>query len=303
MKVVFPPFLKKGSNITIVCPSGYLPEEKAVQAASVLTAWGYKVNPGATTRTEDHYFAGTDEERLRDLQQALDDPGTDAILMGRGGYGLSRIIDRLNFRKFRKHPKWIIGFSDITILHAHIFRQYKIATMHAPMCSAFATENVDQPYMKVYRNLLRGKPVRYKFSGHTQNVSGLAEGIVVGGNLCMLAHLTGSESALDTKGKILFIEDIGEHLYKIDRMLYTLKRSGQLAGLKGLICGDFSDIEDTTRPFGKNLYEIITAHVANLDIPVAFEVPCGHEKINYPLILGATYRFETTKKGTIIQQL
>ncbi|OJU78775.1 MAG: LD-carboxypeptidase [Bacteroidetes bacterium 47-18] len=303
MKVIIPPFLKKGSHITIVCASGYLPFEKSEQAARVLEEWGYKVTLGTTTRTENAYFSGTDEERLADLQRALDHPDTDAILMGRGGYGLSRIIDRLDFRKFKKRPKWILGFSDVTVLQAHIFSTLHIAAMHAPMCSAFAAEHLDQPHMKAYRNLLRGKQIRYRFPGHPRNIPGQAEGVLVGGNLCMLAHLTGSASALDTRGKILFIEDIGEHLYKVDRMLYTLKRSGQLAELKGLICGNFSDMEDTVRPFGQELHDIISAHVADLDIPVAFEVPCGHETVNYPLTLGASYRLETTKKGTIIQQL
>lgn len=303
MKTIIPPFLKRDAHITIVCPSGYLPEEKAVQAGKVLEEWGYSVTLGATTRTANSYFSGTDEERLADLQQALDDPHTDAVLMGRGGYGLSRIIDRLDFTAFEKKPKWILGFSDITVLQAHLFRQYHIATMHAPMCSAFAEENLDLQYMAVFRGLLSGEALRYDFAGHEQNIAGEAEGILIGGNLCMLAHLAGSDSLPDTDGTVLFIEDVGEHLYKVDRMLYTLKRSGRLAKIKGLVCGNFSDMEDTTRPFGEDLYSIIKAHVADLGVPVAFEVPCGHETINYPLVLGAACRLKVTKKGTIIQQL
>jgi muramoyltetrapeptide carboxypeptidase len=303
MNIIFPPALQKGSHIKIVCPSGYLPIAKALQAQSVLEQWGYKVTLGKTTQTEYFYFSGTDAQRLADLQEVLDDTTVAAILMGRGGYGLSRIIDDLNFDTFKQHPKWIIGFSDITVLHAHIFQTMQIATLHAPMCSAFAVENLEQEYMKTYQQVLRGSAIQYQFLSNVHNVQGIVTGQIVGGNLCMLEHLTGSVSQLDTRDKILFIEDIGEHLYKIDRMLYNLKRSGQLSTIKGLVCGNFSDIEDTTRPFGQNLYQIITSHISDWGIPVAFDIPIGHETINYPLVLGANYILDVQTEHVVLQQL
>lgn len=297
-----PATLKVGDTIAIVCPSGYLPNEKAQQAKLVLEQWGYQVMLGHTTTTENNYFSASDEERLADLQAALDNRNVKAILMGRGGYGLSRIIDQINFDQFVQSPKWIIGFSDITVLHAHIFQKFGIATMHAPMCASFVAENLTQDFMHTYKSILAGAPIQYTFAAHEHNVLGKVSGNVVGGNLCMLDHLTGSISSVDTRDKILFIEDIGEHLYKVDRMLYNLKRSGQLAHIKALICGNFSDMEDTTRPFGQDIYQIIKAHFADKNIPIAFELPIGHETINYPLILGASYDIHIRVSGVDILQ-
>lgn len=303
MKVTLPPFLKKNAHVRIVCPSGYLPLEKALQAQKILQEWGYQVSLGHTTQTENSYFSGTDAERLSDLQAAMDDTTVDAILMGRGGYGLTRIIDSLDFKQFKRKPKWLMGFSDITVLHSHVLENYRIATLHAPMCGTFTEENKEQPFMQAYRDVLKGKPIHYKFEAHDANMLGKAAGIVAGGNLCILDHLTGSPSQVDMRNKILFIEDIGEHLYKIDRMLWGMKRSGQLADIKALICGNFTDMEDTTRPFGKDIYQIILEHVAHLGIPVAFEMPIGHDPINYPLILGAKYSLEVKKGSVVLKQV
>jgi muramoyltetrapeptide carboxypeptidase len=301
--MILPPYLQTGSKIKIICPSGYLPLDKSIQAKIILESWGYEVELGNTTKTEYHYFSAPDALRLHELQDALNDKSINAILMGRGGYGMSRIIDDLNFETFIKHPKWILGFSDITVLHCHLNTNYGISTLHAPMCSAFGNDDVPMEHMQCYKCVLRGTKIDYTFDcNNTYNQIGYTEGEIIGGNLCMLDHLSGSISQINTDNKILFIEDIGEHLYKIDRMLYNLKRSGNLSNIKGLICGNFSDIEDTTRPFGKNLYEIILEHVASLNIPVAFDIPIGHEKVNFPLILGAYYKFEVTENSTIIQQ-
>lgn len=297
-----PPTLIPGDTIIIVCPSGYLPIEKSLQAKKVLEEWGYKIILGKTTQTENYYFSGTDEERLADLQAALDYPDAKAILMGRGGYGLSRIIDDLNFEKFLLHPKWVIGFSDITVLHAHLQQNFNIASLHAPMCGAFAEENLASPFMQTYKDVLAGQHINYVFPSHERNVLGNVSGTVVGGNLCMLEHLTGSISSLDTSDNILFIEDIGEHLYKIDRMLYNLKRSKQLKHIKALLCGNFSDMQDTTRPFGKDIYQIILDIVNPYQIPVAFELPIGHETINYPIILGASYSINISNECVSIEQ-
>lgn len=301
--MIQPKPLTKGSKIRIVCPSGYLPIEKAIQAKNVLTEWGYSVDLGETTATEFNYFSATDDIRLSDLQAALNDPDCAAILMGRGGYGMTRIIDQLDFTQFIQYPKWIIGFSDITLLHTHINQHLDIATLHAPMCGSFAPENLDQTFMQTYQNVLSGALINYQFAGHPNNQPGNIFGKIVGGNLCMLDHSVGTSSALDTNDCILFIEDIGEHLYKIDRMLYHLSRAGQLKHIKALLCGNFTDIEDTTRPFGTTLEGLILQHTQPLGIPVAFHLPIGHETVNFPLILGANYNVSITTNEVVLTQI
>jgi muramoyltetrapeptide carboxypeptidase len=293
-----PKYLTKNSTIGITCPSGYVSAERVAYAIVVLEKWGFKTVVGKTVGNEYHYFSGDDATRLADLQQMLDDPNIDAILMGRGGYGLSRIIDQIDFTNFIKQPKWICGFSDITVLHSHIQAQFGIPTLHSPMCGAFKPETEETDYILSLRKALTGESLHHCFDPSPHNRIGEVEGIVVGGNLAMLAHLTGSVSQIDTDGKILFIEDIGEHLYHIDRMLYNLKRSGQLSQLKGLIVGSFTDTEDTDRPFGQTLEEIITDKVKEYDFPVCFGFACGHDEVNYTLVLGATYQLSVGEMGT-----
>lgn len=293
--MITPTFLSKGSKIAIVCPSGYLPTEKALQAKNVLQGWGYEVELGKTCFTNNSYFSDTDENRIIDLQHYLNRSDIDAILMGRGGYGLSRMIDALDFTAFVAHPKWIIGFSDITVLHSYIHEEFKINTLHAPMTSAFATDNLQTDFMKVYQTVLNGIQYTLNITPNIQNIDGETTGVLVGGNLCMLAHLTGTKGQINTEGKILFIEDIGEHIYGLDRMMQNLKRSGQLAHLKGLICGGFTDIQDTTRPFGKNVYQMIHDNVKEYGYPVLFDVPAGHDTINYPLVLGSNYEVKVQR--------
>ncbi len=224
----------------------------------------------------------------------LDDVEVKAVLMGRGGYGVSRIIDDVDWAAFRNNPKWICGFSDITVLHSHIHQTLGIATLHSPMCGAFTPESEGSFYLESLRRALTGKSLSYNFPASSGNISGMAEGAIVGGNLALLAHLTGSISQIDTEGKILFIEDIGEHLYHIDRMMLNLRRSGQLSRLKGLIVGQFTDTEDTERPFGQTLEQIILDKVAAYDYPVAFNFPAGHDKENLTLCLGQRHRLEAS---------
>jgi muramoyltetrapeptide carboxypeptidase len=289
MHIIQPPFLKPGDIIGITAPAGYVSHERVAYAVEVLKRWGFQVAIGRTIGTGEHYFSGHDFERRADLQEMLDNPDIKAILMGRGGYGVSRIIDDLDFTFFHNHPKWICGFSDITVLHSHIHQLFAIATIHGPMCGAFTPESEDSYYIQSLRKALIGEPLSYEFPHSISNRSGRAEGPIVGGNLAMLAHLSGTPSQLDTTGKILLIEDIGEHLYHIDRLLINLKRSGQLAGLKGLLVGDFTDTEDTDRPFGQTLEEIITDKVAEYDFPIAFNFPCGHDKENVTVVLGTPH--------------
>src|ERR1035437_3447778 len=261
---IVPPYLKQGDTIGLVCPSGYMPLEKVQTAIVVLKEWGFEVRVGVTVGLKYNYFAGRDEERLDDLQQMMDDDSVKAILCARGGYGLSRIIDKLDFKKFRKHPKWIMGYSDITVLHAHIYSNYKIASLHSPMAAAFNPAEAGQvedeyknEYVQSLRKALIGEKAEYSCKPHPFNRNGKADGGLIGGNLSLLAHLTGTRSAFNPKNKILFIEDVGEYIYNIDRMLYQLKRAGMFDKLNGLIVGGFTELKDTTIRFGQTVEEII----------------------------------------------
>ncbi len=284
--MIIPPNLQPGDTVGITCPAGYVSAGRIAYCTEVLERWGFKVKVGNTVGTGQFYFSGKDEERLEDLQAMLDDREIKAILMGRGGYGTSRIIDALDFTQFSAHPKWICGFSDITVLHSHLHTNFGVATLHSPMCGAFTPESEDAYYIQSLRRALSGKALSYTFPGSPFNKAGSADAVIVGGNLAMLAHLSGSSSQLDTNGKILFIEDIGEHLYNIDRMLINLKRSGQLDQLAALLVGSFTDLQDTERPFGQTVEEIIRDKVADYDYPVAFNFHCGHDTENVTLKLG-----------------
>jgi len=298
-----PPYLQQGDTIALVCPGSYLLREKAQVCIETLQAWGYNIRVGATLNSHSgNYFSGTDEERLADLQQALDDPSVKAIFCGRGGYGLSRIIDRIDFSTFDQHPKWIIGFSDITVLHAHVHTNYKIATLHAPMADAFNGGGAEGEFVASIRHALEGKKSKYVHDVDPLNKKGEAVGPLVGGNLTLLAHLSGTSSEVKTKGKILFLEDIGEYLYNVDRMLYQLKRNGRLDKLAGLIVGGFSDMKDTTRPFGKDIYRIIHDIVEEYDYPVCFGFPVGHEKENYALKYGAGHKLKVGKHKVSLEE-
>jgi muramoyltetrapeptide carboxypeptidase len=301
--IIIPPYLQPGDTIGITCPAGYVSQERIAYATEVLHRWGFKVKPGNTIGTGAYYFSGHDAERLVDLQMMLDDPEIKGILFGRGGYGTSRIIDDIDFRGFAENPKWICGFSDITVLHSHIHQNYGIATLHGPMCGAFSAESEHSPYIDSVRRAFTGAGLSYRFAPSLANRQGEVEAPVVGGNLAILAHLTGTRSQAYTEGKILFIEDIGEHLYHIDRLLINLKRSGQLSGLKGLLVGTFTDTEDTERPFGQTLEEIIMDKVAEYDFPVAFNFPCGHDTENVTLCLGQKHRLEVRNDSSVLTLL
>lgn len=300
---ITPPYLSKGDTIGVVCPAGFMPAEKAETCLSVLQQWGYKVRVGKTLGSQYHYFSATDEERLNDLQEMLDDKSIDAILCARGGYGLGRIIDQLDFKKFRKKPKWIAGFSDITVLHAHIYRRFDIASIHSPMAAAFNDEEYKNEYVQSLQKALAGKKAKYEILPHQFNRPGKATAKLVGGNLSLLAHLTGTPSEFKTVGKILFLEDVGEYIYNVDRMLYQLKRSGKLDKLAGLIFGRFTEVKDTSIPYGKDVYEVIHDAVKEYKFPVCFQFPVSHEKENYALKIGATYKFAVSEKGVTLKEL
>lgn len=301
--IKLPRYLKKGDTIGVTCPAGYMPAEKAQTCITVLQQWGYQVMVGKTLGSSSaDYFSGTDEERLDELQAMLDDSSIKAILFGRGGYGLGRIIDELDFTQFKKTPKWLVGYSDITVLHSHIHTNFKITGLHAPMAAAFNNEGYKNQYVQSIRQALEGKKARYECGVHEFNKRGEAEAELVGGNLTLLSHLVGTPSDIKTKGKILFIEDIGELLYKIDRMMYQLKRSGKLDKLAGLIVGGFTDTTDTERPFGKTVYELIRDVVQEYDYPVCYNFPVSHNKENYALKVGAAYKLKVSKSKVILQE-
>jgi len=300
--IKIPPYLKKGDTIGITCPAGYLEKGKAAVCISTLQKWGFEVMVGKTLGSSSrNYFSGTDEQRLNELQAMLDDDSIKAILCGRGGYGLGRIIDDIDFSKFKRKPKWIIGFSDITVLHSHLNSKLKIASLHAPMASAFM--DGENEYIQSFHKAIIGKKTKYTCLKHSLNKEGTATGELAGGNLALLTNLIGTPSDINTNKKILFIEDISEYIYSIDRMFYQLKRSGKLASLAGLIIGGFTEIKDTVRPFGKTVYEVINDIVKEYDYPVCYNFPVSHGKENYAFKVGIQHQLKITNKTVSLSEL
>ena len=303
MSNYFPPYLKTGDTVGIVCPSGYMAAERILPCVNTLKSWGFRVKIGKTVGGDStNYFSGTDAARLDDLQQMLDDEAITAILFGRGGYGLSRIIDQISFKKFKKSPKWILGYSDITLLHAHIYSNYEIATAHSPMAGAFGEAGPDDVYIRSIRDLLSGEKLSYTCDPHPFNRRGEAEGVLMGGNLTLLAHAVGGSSDFKTKSMILFIEDIGEYLYNMDRMLYQLRAAGKFQKPAAIIIGSFIDMKDTERPFGKDAYEIIRDLLEEFDYPVCYGFPVGHVKENFALKCGADYKLKISKERILLEE-
>jgi muramoyltetrapeptide carboxypeptidase len=280
-----------------------MPYEKATAAIETLTGWGFNVVPGKTLGTQSNYFSGSDRERLNDLQQMMDDDKIKAIFCARGGYGVGRIIEKLSFKKFKKNPKWIIGFSDISVLQLHIFANFKIASLHAPMAAAFNNGESGNQYIQSLHDAIIGRQANYSCPGNVFNQKGKASGVLIGGNLSLLSHLIGTSSDVKTKNKILFIEDVGEYIYNIDRMMYQLKRSGKLDDLAGLIIGKFTDMKDTIIPFGQRADEVIRDIVKEYDYPVCFNFPVSHEKENYALKVGVKYRLSVSATSSELKEL
>lgn len=293
--MVTPPFLKQGDTIAIVSTARKISKEEIQPALDLIHDWGLNCVLGTTIGAEDHQFAGSDRTRTMDLQQMLDDPNIKAIWCARGGYGTVRIIDRLDFSGFVKKPKWIIGYSDVTVLHSHIHLM-KIETIHAQM--PLEIEKRSKQTTESLRGILFGEHNKIEIrSEYFLNRPGNASGLLVGGNLSILYSLCGSESSISTKGKILFIEDLDEYLYHIDRMIYNLKRNSMLNDLAGLIVGGMSQMNDNTIPFGKQAEEIILDAVSEYDYPVCFQFPAGHIHDNRAMILGRKVNVKVEKDG------
>ena len=296
--------MKKGDTIGITLPAGYMASEKLEACIATLQDWGYRVMVGKTVGSRSTtYFSGTDEERLAEMQAMLDDDSIKAILCGRGGYGTNRIIDRISWRAFRKNPKWIIGFSDITILHCHLLSKLKTASLHAPMGAAFNNGEEKNEYITSLANALKGKKTNYKTGVHSFNKKGVAEGMLVGGNLSLLVNMIGTPSDFKTAGNILFIEEIDEYIYSIDRMMRQLERSGKLSHLAGLILGGFTEAKDTERPFGQTAYEVINEVIAKYNYPTCFGFPVSHDKENYALKVGVPYTLRVSKAGVSLKEI
>jgi muramoyltetrapeptide carboxypeptidase len=261
------------------------------------------VKLGKTLGSQFHYFSGTDEERADDLQSMLDDPSVNAILCGRGGYGVSRIIDRLDFKSFKKNPKWLIGFSDITVLHAALYQQVKCASIHSSMAGAFNDGGSENEYVQSIRKAIKGQLSNYSCAPHAFNHLGKASGELIGGNLSLIVHMIGTKTSYQTKNKILFIEDLGEYIYHIDRMFLQLKRAGFLERLAGLVIGGFTDMKDTTVEFGLTVYETLQAHLKEYNYPICFDFPVSHETPNYALKVGVQHELSITKTKTVLKEI
>jgi muramoyltetrapeptide carboxypeptidase len=283
-----PPYLKKGDKIGIVACARKISKEQLQNAVDLFTSWGLEIAYGKNLFNECNQFSGTDEERASDLQMMLDDESVKAVISARGGYGTIRAIDKIDFTKFRKQPKWVVGYSDITVLHSHI-HNFGIETIHATMPINF---HVNKEANETLRKALFGEKLSYEIEFHSLDRNGNAEGELIGGNLSLLYALTGSDSDINTNGKILFIEDLDEYLYHIDRMMINLKRSGKLKKLAGLIVGGMTDMKDNEIPFGKTAEEIILDAVKEYSYPVCFNVPAGHVDKNFALILGRKVKLE-----------
>lgn len=306
-----PPYLKQGDIIGITCPAGYITKEEIAPAVQQMESWGFKVVLGQTVGARDFTFGGTDQERLQDLQQMLNDPSIKAIMCARGGYGAVRIVDQLDFSTFKISPKWIIGFSDITILHCHLNTNFKFASIHSKMCNSFPSdwataEPIQIDTIKSIEKALKGEELMtYDVPFQINNRLGVAEGELIGGNLRCIENLSGSKSAIETDGKILFVEDVGEYLYSIDRMFFNLKRSGKLNKLKGLIVGGFrvKKDEDNSEGFGQTLEQIVLDKVKEFDYPVCFDFPVGHQRANFALKCGVKHQLSVASTGTQLKEL
>ena len=306
---ILPRYLKPGDTIGITCPAGFITLPEIQPAMLQMVEWGFNIKVGDTVGKRDFTFGGTDEERARDFQQMIDDPKVKAIMCARGGYGFVRIIDKLNFTKLVAHPKWIIGFSDVTVLHCHLNRNYGIASIHSKMCNSFPDDwNKAEPIqietILSIKQALTGQKMKYTVPVNPQNKPGKAEGPLIGGNLKLIETLAGTRSDLRTTNKILFVEDTGEYLYSIDRMFWNLKRTGKLEKLAGLIIGGFKiKPDDPGEEFGRTIQDIVLEKVKEYHYPVCFDFPVGHQRNNYALKCGVIHRLTVSNEEVMLREI
>ena len=295
--MITPPYLQKGDTVALLATARKNIDDNLKPTIDLLHSWGLEAVVGSTIGLDYHQLAGTDEQRAADFQKQLDNPNIKAIWCVRGGYGTVRMLDLLDFTKFKQHPKWIIGFSDVTVLHNHLNTMgYKSLHGIMPVTVPRATPEA----VSSLKASLFGEPVSYSISPTPMNRLGNATGELVGGNLSILYSLLGSPSAIDCKDKILFIEDLDEYLYHIDRMMMNLKRNGCIENLKGIIIGGMTSMKDNEVPWGKNALEIIDDVTKKYNIPVIFNFPAGHIRDNRALIMGNTVSMEVTATGSTL---
>lgn len=286
---IVPPYLKPNDLVGITAPAGYITSESIQPAVQLIESWGLRVRMGTTIGKRNYTFGGTDEERAEDLQEMINDPEVKAILCARGGYGSVRLIDQIRWNKLKSTPKWIIGFSDITVIHAHLSRVVGLASIHSKMCNSFPddwskAEPIQVDTILSIRDALMGKKMKYEIPAGENNRKGNATGRLIGGNLKTIESLSGSRSDIKTDGKILFVEDTGEYLYSIDRMFWNLKRTQKLDNLAGLIVGGFKiKPDDPGEEFGRSLCDIVMEKLHEYKYPVCFDFPVGHQKNNFAL--------------------
>ncbi|MBT5274087.1 MAG: LD-carboxypeptidase [Flavobacteriales bacterium] len=297
--MIFPEKLKIGDKIGIISPARKITLNELDPAIKTIESWELKVELGSNLFEVDNQFSGTIEQRSTDLQTMIDDDSIKAILCARGGYGTVQIIDNIDFSKLKNNPKWIVGYSDVTVLHSHL-NKLGIASLHATMPINFKTNAKES--LASLKNGLFGNENNILCGPHPFNKFGKVEAEVVGGNLSILYSLLGSNSDVDTDGKILFIEDLDEYLYHIDRMMMNLKRNGKFTKLKGLVVGSMSDMNDNTIPFGKTAEEIILEYIKEFNFPVCFNFPAGHLDDNRTLVFGKECILEINENGVILKQ-
>ena len=284
--IIIPPFLKFGDTVAIAAPARKISEQEIQPAVHFLQEAGFRVLFDDRLFAECHQFAGDEGIRAGYIQELLDNPDIKAVWFARGGYGSARIIDQLDFSVFSRHPKWLVGYSDVTVFHAHVHQQFDIATLHATMPINVHDGEFDSPANRSLVDALMGHSLRYEIPKHPLDRIGEFSAPVIGGNLSILYSLMGTPSMPDTDGKVLFIEDLDEYLYHIDRMMTTLERGGKLKKLAGLIVGHMSDMHDNTIPYGKDAEEIVAEHCQKYDFPLIFNFPAGHESLNKAIRMG-----------------
>lgn len=290
------PYLQPGDKIAIVAPAGRIDREKVDIAIDMFKGWGYEVVVGKNIFKDYHVFSATDRERAEDLQWAFDSEDIRAVFCARGGYGCIRIVDQLDYSKFQGNPKWLVGFSDITVLHAKL-NTLGIESVHGPMPVKFPDDGSRSEDITALKKILEGTLPEYRYESHRYNRSGVCSGELVGGNLSIVYSLHGIEIEWKKHEKILFIEDLDEDLYHLDRMMQNLKHSGKLERLQGLVVGQMTGMKDSDPSFGSTAYEIIAEAVQDYKFPVVFDFPAGHGSINYPLIMGAIADLEVNEES------
>jgi len=298
--MITPPHLSTGDTVGIVAPAGCLTADEIMPAVEMIRSWGLNVVFGSHLFNRRNSFAGTDHQRAADFQQMLDDRNIRAILCARGGYGTIRIIGRMSFDKFISHPKWIVGYSDITVIHACLQQHVGAESIHGAMPRIVPPHKPDLASFDSLRSVLFGELKQYTLRPHRHNLTGNATGTLVGGNLSVLCSMAGTELDMDTSGKILFIEDLNEYLYHIDRMIMNLKLRGRLANLKALIAGGMHGMRSSSSGFRKPAYDIIREAVAGYGYPVLFGFPAGHGHPNLSLIMGREVALEVRSDNCIL---